>query len=135
MCSLVFQFQPGSVLTDHSWVAYIILFLARRAREWGTAMWNADSPNCFDIQNFTNELIEVFDREAACETLQMRQGRKMAPTTSTSSPFWPAEQENWEQLCEMLTLPTCFDSQTVKFLTLAISCGWNQQAQYGVFIN
>lgn len=52
-----------------------VLLLASRARELGAALWNADSPTCLDIQNFTNILIKVFDWEAAHEMLQIHQRR------------------------------------------------------------
>lgn len=56
-CSAVFPDLP----TDRSGVAYIITLLAGRAREWGAALWNADSPTCFDFQTFTDALIKVFE--------------------------------------------------------------------------
>lgn len=109
-CSLVFQLQPGSFPSDGSKVAYVITLLAGRAREWGTALWDANSRVCCDFQVFSAELVKVFDRsvhgrEAARELLQMRQGRRSAA------------------------------DYAIDFRTLAISTGWNQQALYDVFFN
>lgn len=109
-CSLVFQLQPGSFPNDRSRVAYVITLLAGRAREWGTALWDAESPVCRDFLNFSAELVKVFDqsvqgREAARRILQTRQGRRSAA------------------------------DYAIEFRTLAISTGWNQQALYDVFLH
>lgn len=110
LCSLVFQLQPTSFPTNRSKVAYIITLLADRAREWGTALWDANSPVCSKFQDFADELIKVFDcsvqgREAASEMLRMCQGKSSAADYG------------------------------IEFRTLAISSGWNEQAQYDVFLN
>lgn len=60
-CSLIFQLQPSSFSTNRLRLKYIITLLAGREREWGTALWKSGSPTCFDVQNFTAELIKVFD--------------------------------------------------------------------------
>lgn len=38
----------------------------------GDGYVEAESPTCFNIQNFIDELIEVFDWDAAQETLPMQ---------------------------------------------------------------
>ena len=80
-CSLIFELQPTTFSSDKAKVAYVITQLSGRAREWGTAMWDADSPSCADFQGFSSEMKRVFDRskhghEAARELLHMRQGRR-----------------------------------------------------------
>lgn len=110
LSSLVFQLQPTSFPTNRSKVAYIITLLADRARERGTALWDANSPVCSKFQDFADELIKVFDclvqgREAACEMLRMCQGKRSAA------------------------------NYAIEFRTLTISSGWNEQAQYDVFLN
>lgn len=73
-------------------------------------MWNAGSPTCFDVQKSTDELIKLFEHsvhgsEAACEMLLISQGRRIAA------------------------------DYALEFYTLAISCDWNQLAQFNVFLN
>uniref|UniRef100_A0A8C5A820 DUF4939 domain-containing protein n=1 Tax=Gadus morhua TaxID=8049 RepID=A0A8C5A820_GADMO len=61
-CSLVFQLQPATFPSDRSRVAYVITLLAGRAREWGTAVWDSNSPVCLSYQAFIDEMKKVFDR-------------------------------------------------------------------------
>ena len=44
-CSVIFELQPTSFPSERSRVAYVITQLSRRAREWGTALWDAQSPS------------------------------------------------------------------------------------------
>ena len=109
-CSLIFQLQPSSFPNDQSKIAYIITLLAGRAREWGTAIWEAKSAACDTVDTFFDEMRKVFDRsvtgrEAARELLHMRQGNK------TVSDF------------------------AIDFRTLAATCGWNKDALYDAFLN
>ena len=109
-CSLIFQLQPSSFPNDRSKIAYVITLLAGRAREWGTAIWEANSAVCNTVDNFFNEMRKVFDRsvtgrEAARELLHMRQGNR------TVSDF------------------------AIDFRTLAATCGWNPDALYDAFLN
>ena len=109
-CSLIFQLQPSSFPNDRSKIAYVITLLAGRAREWGTAIWEANSAVCHDVNVFFNEMKKVFDRsftgrEAARELLHMRQGNK------TVSDF------------------------AIDFRTLAATCGWNSDALYDAFLS
>ena len=80
-CSLIFQLQPATFPSDQAKVAYVLTQLSGRAREWGTALWEAESPVCMDFSEFRDEMRRVFDRskhghEAARELLHMRQGRR-----------------------------------------------------------
>lgn len=109
-CSLVFELQPSTFPTDRSRIAYVITLLTDRAREWGTAVWDAASPVCLSYAAFTEEMRKVFDRsvhgrEAAREMLRVRQGKRSV------SDF------------------------AIEFRTLASSTGWNQEAQYDAFFN
>ena len=57
-CSLVFELQPSSFPSEHSRVAYVITLLSGRAREWGTAVWEANAPEC---QTFT-QFAQAYER-------------------------------------------------------------------------
>ena len=51
-CSLVFKLQSSSIPTERSRVAYVITILSGRAREWGTAVWEANTPECQTFSQF-----------------------------------------------------------------------------------
>ena len=109
-CSLIFELQPSSFSSERSCVAYIITLLDGRAREWGTSMWEANSPVCTSLMSFTQEMRKVFDRsvsgrEAARVLLQARQGRRSV------------------------------SDYAIDFRTLAASCSWNVDAQFDAFLN
>ena len=109
-CSLIFELQASVFPTERSRVAYIITLLTGKAREWGTAMWDADDPVCKDSHRFTEEMKEVFDRsvtgrDAAKQLLQLRQGSR-----------------------------SVFD-YAIDFHTLAASCGWGCTALFDAFLN
>ena len=109
-CSLVFQLQPATFPSDRSRVAYVITLLTGRAREWGTAVWDSNSPVCLSYQAFIGEMKKVFDRsvhgrEAARVMLQIRQGKRTA------------------------------SDYAIDFRTLATASGWNPDAQYDAFLN
>ena len=108
-CSLVFQLQPATFPSDQSRVAYVITLLAGRAREWGTAVWDSNSPVCLSYQAFIGEMKKVFDRsvhgrEAARVMLQIRQGKRSA------------------------------SDYAIDFRNLATTSGWNPDAQYDAFL-
>ncbi|XP_036379838.1 vascular endothelial growth factor receptor kdr-like [Megalops cyprinoides] len=80
-------------------IAYVITLLTGRAREWGTAVWDADAPFC---HSFAEEMRKVFDRskhgrKAASEMLLIRQGRRSV------------------------------SDYTIDFRTLTASSGWNTE--------
>ncbi|KAF7641031.1 hypothetical protein LDENG_00298750 [Lucifuga dentata] len=64
-CSLYFELQPSRFSSDHCKVAAIISLLSGRAREWGTAVWDAQLPICSVLAAFTEEMKRVFDRSVA----------------------------------------------------------------------
>ena len=109
-CSLNIELQPLTFTTDRAKVAYVITLLTGRAREWGTAAWEAGSPFCYNYQTFTDEMRRVFDRsmhgrEAARQLLQSRQGRRSV------------------------------SDYAIDFCTLATNCGWGVEAQFDTFYN
>ncbi|KAF7640610.1 hypothetical protein LDENG_00030340, partial [Lucifuga dentata] len=82
--------------------------LSGRAREWGTAVWDAQLPICSGLAAFTEEMKRVFDRsvaghEAACEIMLLRQ--------------------------EHRTLT----DYAIQFRTLAASSQWYERALYDAF--
>ena len=60
-CSLSFELQPSAFPTERSRVAYIVSLLTGRARDWGTAEWERDTPVCASVSAFSTELRKVFD--------------------------------------------------------------------------
>ena len=59
-CSLVFKVQPSSFPTERSRVAYVITLLSGRAREWATAVWDANAPECQTFSQFFQAMRGVF---------------------------------------------------------------------------
>lgn len=58
-CSLTFSLQPSCFPIVESKVAFVIMHLARIAREWGTAMLDNKYECCSFYNNFSQELSEV----------------------------------------------------------------------------
>lgn len=109
-CSLIFQLQPTTFPTERAKVAYVITQLSGRAREWGTALWEAEPPCCDDFNDFASEMKRVFDRskhghEAARELLRMRQGRRSV------------------------------SDYAIDFQTLATTTAWNADALFDTFLH
>jgi hypothetical protein len=108
-CEVVFSLQPVTYSQDRARIAYIVSLLTGRAREWGTAVWNAES-DCLDRYSlFKEEMTRVFDRsahgtEASRLLSSLRQGRRSVP------------------------------DYAIEFRTLATSCGWNEPAQVARFL-
>ncbi len=50
--------------TELSRVANVIALLVGQAREWGTAMWDADQACCESFEAFSEEMRKFFDRSA-----------------------------------------------------------------------
>ena len=80
-CSLVFELQPSSFLSERSRVAYVITLLSGRAREWGTAVWDANAPECQTFTQFAQAMRGVFDRSvtgpaATHQLFRIRQGQR-----------------------------------------------------------
>lgn len=108
-CEVVFSLQPATYSRDRARIAYVISLLTGRAREWGTATWEAGAEciNQFDL--FKEEMIRVFDRsahgdEASRILSTLRQGRRSAADFS------------------------------IEFRTLATTCGWNEPALVARFL-
>ncbi|XP_063043653.1 uncharacterized protein LOC134437997 [Engraulis encrasicolus] len=109
-CSLTLELQSLAFPTERSRVAYLITLLTGRAREWGTAVWDANATCCSSYKTFTDEMKKVFDRshagrEAAREIMALRQGTR-----------------------------SVFD-YAIEFRTLSASCKWNDDALYDAFLN
>ena len=108
-CEVVFSLQPSIYTRERSRIAYVISLLKGRAREWGTAVWNAEADCLIRYSLFKEEMLRVFDRSVhgpeASRTLScLRQGRRSVSDFS------------------------------VEFRTLATSCGWNEPALVARFI-
>ena len=107
-CSLAFDLQPSAFPTERSRVAYIILLLTGRAREWATAEWEKNAAFCLSVSLFASELKKVFDhvtpgREAARGLFVLTQG------TGTVSDY------------------------SIKFRTLAAESDWNSASLIDAF--
>ena len=107
-CSLVFELQPSSFPTECSRIAYVITLLSGRACEWGTAVWEANTPECQTFSLFAQAIRGVFDRSvsgpaATRQLFRIRQGQ-----------------------CSV-------SDNAIEFRTLAASAGWGEM-DYG-FIN
>ena len=80
-CSLNFELQPSSFPSKRSRVAYVITLLSGRAREWGTAVWEANTPECQTFSKFSQAMRGVFDRSvsgpaATRQLFRIRQGQR-----------------------------------------------------------
>ena len=107
--SLVFELQPSTYNTDRSRIAYILSLLTGPARDWGSAVWEAQSPLCHSAGAFVQEMKKVFDHpirghEAGRHLFTLRQGSR-----STAE-------------------------YAVEFRTLAAESGWNDVALQGAFL-
>lgn len=106
--SLIFRLQPLSFASEQSKVAFLIGLLAGTAREWGTSVWEQQSPICDSYPAFTAEMKKVFDhpvrgREASHRLTSLRQGSRSVA------------------------------EYAVEFRTLAAGSGWNDKALQGIF--
>ncbi|KAL0168942.1 hypothetical protein M9458_037164, partial [Cirrhinus mrigala] len=107
-CSLVFALQPRRYATERLKVAYVITLLTGKAREWGTAVWDAGASFCTDFEEFRAEMTKLFDRsvkgdEAASKLARLRQGGRSVT------------------------------EYAILFKTLAASCDWNEGALRAMF--
>ena len=96
--------------TDRSRIAYVIAVLTGRAREWATAVWDANAACCSSFKLFSEEMQRDFDRslrgkEAARELLYIKQGAR-----------------------------SVYDF-AIEFCTLAAAVDWNPSALYDAFYN
>ena len=101
-CSLVFQQQPTTYLSDKSRVAFILGLLTGKASQWATALWERQSPTCDSYLLFIAELRKVFDhpvqgKEAANRLLSLRQGSKSVAEYAVEFRILAAES-GWEEV-------------------------------------
>ena len=80
-CRLQFSLQPRTFATEGARVGYAITHLTGRARLWGTAEFERQTPACATFDLFAEEMLKVFDldsptAEASRELLSIRQGRR-----------------------------------------------------------
>uniref|UniRef100_A0A3P8RK92 CCHC-type domain-containing protein n=1 Tax=Amphiprion percula TaxID=161767 RepID=A0A3P8RK92_AMPPE len=106
--SLVFELQPLTYSTDRSRIAYILSLLTGAARDWGSAVWAAQTAVCHSYVAFVQEMRKVFDhpvrgRDAGGRLFSLRQASR-----STAE-------------------------YAVEFRTLAAESGWNDVALQGAF--
>ena len=109
-CLLIFELQPSSFPTERSRVAYMITLLSGRAREWGTAVWEANAPDCQTFSDFAQAMRGVFDHSvsgpaATRQLFQIHQGQRPV------------------------------SDYAIKFRTLAASAGWGERELYGAYYN
>lgn len=108
-CEVVFSLQPTTYSRERARVAYVISLLTGRAREWGTAAWEAGVDFTTRFDSFKEEMIRVFDRSAHGEEASrvlssLRQGRGTVVDYS------------------------------IEFRTLSTTCGWNEPALVARFL-
>ena len=109
-CTIAMELQASMLPTDRSRIAYVIAVLTGRAREWATAVWDANAACCSSFKLFSEEMQRVFDRslrgkEAARELLYIKQGAR-----------------------------SVYDF-AIEFRTLAAAVDWNPSALYDAFYN
>uniref|UniRef100_A0A8K9UIS2 Gypsy retrotransposon integrase-like protein 1 n=1 Tax=Oncorhynchus mykiss TaxID=8022 RepID=A0A8K9UIS2_ONCMY len=102
-CDIVFSLQPNTYSRSTARVAYVISLLIGRAREWGTAIWEARAECINQYQDFKEEMIRVFDR----------------------SVFGEEASRALSSLCQGNRSITDY---SIEFRTLAVSSGWNEPA-------
>ncbi|KAM9400460.1 uncharacterized protein ACWYII_030383 [Salvelinus alpinus] len=108
-CDIVFSLQPNTYSGERARIAYVISLLTGRAREWGTAIWEARA-ECSDVyQNFKEEMIRVFDR----------------------SVFGKEASRGLASLCQGDRSITDY---SIEFRTLAASSDWNEPALLARFL-
>uniref|UniRef100_A0A8C5DBT5 CCHC-type domain-containing protein n=1 Tax=Gouania willdenowi TaxID=441366 RepID=A0A8C5DBT5_GOUWI len=80
-CSILFALQPHTFSTERTKVAFAINHRTERARLWGTAEWERQTPACSSFQAFADELCKVFGEtsigpDAGGGLLGIRQGAR-----------------------------------------------------------
>uniref|UniRef100_A0AAQ4Q1R1 Retrotransposon gag domain-containing protein n=1 Tax=Gasterosteus aculeatus aculeatus TaxID=481459 RepID=A0AAQ4Q1R1_GASAC len=78
-CSILFALQPHTFASEEARVAFTINHLTGRARLWGTAEWERQTPACRSFQSFAAEVRKVFGPpalgpDAAGGLLNLHQG-------------------------------------------------------------
>ncbi|KAM9506098.1 uncharacterized protein ACWYII_048073 isoform 2-T2 [Salvelinus alpinus] len=108
-CDIVFSLQPNTYSSERARIAYVISLLTGRAREWGTAIWEARAECSNVYQNFKEEMIRVFDR----------------------SVFGKEASRGLASLCQGDRSITDY---SIEFRTLAASSDWNEPALLARFL-
>jgi len=108
-CDVVFSLQPNTYSRNRARIAYVISLLTGRAREWGTAVWEAEAECTNQYQDFKDEMIRVFDRSVF--------GEEASRVLSSLS------QGN-----------RSITDYSIEFRTLAASCDWNEPALLARFL-
>ena len=80
-CKLLFSLQPRTFASEEAKVGFVITHLTGRARLWGAAEFEQETPACATFEAFKEEMTKVFDRgsttaEASQELLYIRQGHR-----------------------------------------------------------
>lgn len=109
-CRLQFSLQPRTFATEGAKVGYTITHLTGRARLWGTAEFDRQTPACASFAAFEKEMLKVFDlgsstSEANGALMTIRQGRRTVADYS------------------------------IDFRTLASRSSWNMAAQVDAFLH
>ena len=78
-CRLLFSLQPRTFASEGARVGFTITHLTGRARLWGAAEFEQQTPACATFEAFAKEMTKVFDlgssaTEASQELLTIRQG-------------------------------------------------------------
>ncbi|KAG1958060.1 retrotransposable element [Pimephales promelas] len=110
VCRYQKHIRPRTFSNEQTKVAFVLTLLTGRAALWGTAVWENQNPCCASFQDLSNEMKKVFDRsvsgrEAARTLAELRQGRRSVSEFS------------------------------IEFRTLAAECGWNEEAQWDMFLH
>ncbi len=109
-CSLLFSLQPRTFASEQAKVAFTINHLTGRARLWGTAEWERQSPACSSFQRFADELRKVFGLAASrSETTRGLMGMRQGDRTVAD--------------------------YSIDFRTLASHSSWNSEALVDAFLH
>ncbi|XP_027131155.1 uncharacterized protein LOC113744672 [Larimichthys crocea] len=109
-CRVQFALQPRTFASEATKVGYVITHLTGRARLWGAAEFNRQTPACASFDAFAKEMEKVFDggspsAEASRELMRIRQGNRTVADFSI---------ENWPQLVEYARIGRRLPSQSVR---------------------
>lgn len=109
-CRIQFALQPRTFATEGAKVGYVITHLTGRARLWGAAEFDRQTPACASFNAFAEEMEKVFDlgsssAEASQELMSIRQGNRTVADYS------------------------------IDFRTLARRSTWNMAAQTDAFLH
>lgn len=109
-CRVQFSLQPRTFATEGARVGYVITHLTGRARLWGTAEYDRQTPACATFDRFAEEMLKVFDlgsstAEASQALMSIRQGRRTVADYS------------------------------IDFRTLASRSSWNMEALVDAFLH